>query len=271
MQTSLMLYRSQDGSELRLMQQCGTKTIRYFDRAPSLIEIERIDRGSTGLPDREAHRRAVNRECTRFLQHYTPPPLLAMHRTFLAAPPCACQGVALALPLKRHLSSPQCAGQAERETSKVKTQPRVAWSTRTALKSKKLKPKRSLGQNFLQREEVLRAIVAAAELQSGDRVLEIGPGTGNLTRCLLETGARVTAVEKDDALYAALLEQFDQVAADSRLAPLHLMWQLGAPRAQHAQSLQLFSPAFPDIRKHHFYRRAGDTEGPATLGPQRCA
>ena len=148
MQASLMLYRSQDGSELRLMQQCGTKTIRYFDRAPSLIEIERIDRGSTGLPDREAHRRAVNRECTQFLQHYTPPPLLAMHRTFLAAPPCACQGVALALPLKRHLSSPQCAGQAERETSKVKTQPRVAWSTRTALKSKKLDPKRSLGQEL---------------------------------------------------------------------------------------------------------------------------
>lgn len=193
----------------------------------------------------------VSRGFTRFLQHSTPPPLLAMHRTFLTAPPCACRGVALAIPLKRHLSSPLCAGEAEREKSKVKTQPRVAWSTRTALKSKKLKPKRSLGQNFLQREEVLRAIVAAAELQSGDRVLEIGPGTGNLTRYLLKTGARVTAVEKDDALYAALLEQFDQVAAGGRIAPLYHMWHLARPELTTPNLFQLLGCAFSDICKYH--------------------
>ncbi len=190
-----------------------------------------------------------------------------MHRTFLTAPSCACRGVAHANPPRRHLSSPLCAGEAEREKSKVKTQQRVAWSTRTALKSKKLKPKRSLGQNFLQREEVLRAIVAAAELQSGDRVLEIGPGTGNLTRYLLKTGARVTAVEKDDALYAALLEQFDQVAE------LHSCSTSGTWRAP-----KLPRPIFSSCLGLQFltsasttaYRRAGNTEGAAAVGPQRC-
>lgn len=229
----------------------------------ALIKSKTIDPGlaaTTQCPNRRANRKEpvsatpiLSRECTRFRQASAlhPSPLLAMHRTFLTAPSCACRGVAHANPPKRHLSSPLCAGEAEREKSKVKTQQRVAWSTRTALKSEKLKPKRSLGQNFLQREEVLRAIVAAAELQSGDRVLEIGPGTGNLTRYLLKTGARVTAVEKDDALYAALLEQFDQVAAGGRIAQLQHKWHLARPEVTTPNLFQLLGFAIPDISKYH--------------------
>lgn len=65
-------------------------------------------------------------------------------------------------------------------------------------------PKRALGQNFLVDDAALDAIAAAPGLGPGDGVLEIGPGTGNLTRRLLATGAAVTAIEKDDALVAAL-------------------------------------------------------------------
>lgn len=88
---------------------------------------------------------------------------------------------------------------------------RVAWSTRDAYKPAKLKAKRSLGQNFLQREEVLQAITEAAGVSPGDQVLEIGPGTGALTRHLLRAGASLTAVEKDDALYEQLQRDFEQV------------------------------------------------------------
>jgi 16S rRNA (adenine1518-N6/adenine1519-N6)-dimethyltransferase len=39
----------------------------------------------------------------------------------------------------------------------------------------------------------------------------VGPGTGNLTKHLLERGASVTAVEKDDTLFARLQKQYGQV------------------------------------------------------------
>ncbi len=64
--------------------------------------------------------------------------------------------------------------------------------------------KKSLGQHFLKSERALNAIVAAGELSAEDTVLEIGPGTGALTEKLLQTGARVVAVEKDDNLYEFL-------------------------------------------------------------------
>ena len=64
--------------------------------------------------------------------------------------------------------------------------------------------KAKLGQHFLKDPAALDAIVAAAGVAAGDAVLEIGPGKGALTKPLLDAGARVTAVELDDALAAAL-------------------------------------------------------------------
>ncbi len=64
--------------------------------------------------------------------------------------------------------------------------------------------KKSLGQHFLKSEKVLDRILEIAEVSSEDLILEIGPGAGALTKKLLEKGARVIAVEKDD-----LLENFD--------------------------------------------------------------
>jgi 16S rRNA (adenine1518-N6/adenine1519-N6)-dimethyltransferase len=61
-------------------------------------------------------------------------------------------------------------------------------------------PNRTLGQNFLVDGNILDAIVAAAELRPGARVLEVGPGLGVVTEALLEAGAAVTAVEKDGRL-----------------------------------------------------------------------
>ncbi|MEB3285426.1 MAG: 16S rRNA (adenine(1518)-N(6)/adenine(1519)-N(6))-dimethyltransferase RsmA [Candidatus Sericytochromatia bacterium] len=60
------------------------------------------------------------------------------------------------------------------------------------------RPKRRLGQNFLQDETVRASIVEAAEIQSTDQVLEIGPGRGFLTDALLAAQPkRIVAVELD--------------------------------------------------------------------------
>lgn len=65
-------------------------------------------------------------------------------------------------------------------------------------------PKKGLSQNFLIDGNIIRKIVTVADVQSDDLVLEIGPGPGSLTQALLETGAKVIAVEKDEVLATAL-------------------------------------------------------------------
>ena len=67
-------------------------------------------------------------------------------------------------------------------------------------------PNRTLGQNFLIDRNILEAILDAAGVAAGQRVLEVGPGLGVLTEALLERGARVTAVEKDARLAARLTD-----------------------------------------------------------------
>jgi 16S rRNA (adenine1518-N6/adenine1519-N6)-dimethyltransferase len=70
--------------------------------------------------------------------------------------------------------------------------------------------KKSLGQHFLKSERALNAIVESAEIEAGETVLEIGPGEGVLTKRLLEAGAKVVAVEKDDQLSEMLGEKFGE-------------------------------------------------------------
>src|SRR3989338_6784537 len=61
-------------------------------------------------------------------------------------------------------------------------------------------PKKSLGQHWLHDENTLNYICDRSNLSQGETVLEIGPGTGTLTRKLLERGAKVIAIEKDQTL-----------------------------------------------------------------------
>jgi len=67
--------------------------------------------------------------------------------------------------------------------------------------------KKRLGQHLLTSVPVLERIVEAAGVQSGDWILEIGPGPGNLTRCLADrvaTNGRIVAVEVDTAWRGSL-------------------------------------------------------------------
>ncbi len=74
------------------------------------------------------------------------------------------------------------------------------------LKAHGLRPRKSLGQNFLQDPSSLEKIVAAAEVTRSDTVLEIGPGLGALTRHLAVAAKQVIAVELDGRLLPALQE-----------------------------------------------------------------
>ena len=67
-------------------------------------------------------------------------------------------------------------------------------------------PNKVLGQNFLVDRNALEAIVDAAALPAGMRVLEIGPGLGVLTEEMLRRGLAVTAIEKDPVLAERLAE-----------------------------------------------------------------
>ena len=64
-----------------------------------------------------------------------------------------------------------------------------------------------LGQNFLIDPNIVRKIVALAEIASNSHVLEIGPGRGVLTEVLCKTAGLVTAVEIDPRLHAYLAER----------------------------------------------------------------
>lgn len=71
----------------------------------------------------------------------------------------------------------------------------------STLKDLGKRPNKGLGQNFLIDKNILNKIVDSAEIKKGDRVLEIGPGLGVLTQALVSTGASVTFIEKDKALF----------------------------------------------------------------------
>ena len=74
---------------------------------------------------------------------------------------------------------------------------------------------KSFGQHFLLDLNITRKIARLSEVGEGDVVIEVGPGPGGLTRALLETGARVVAVEMDRR-FIPLLEELS-AAADGRL------------------------------------------------------
>jgi 16S rRNA (adenine1518-N6/adenine1519-N6)-dimethyltransferase len=77
-------------------------------------------------------------------------------------------------------------------------------NVRRLLKEFAIRPKKSLGQNFLTSQRALERIVEAAELGPEDIVLEIGPGLGTLTRLLATEAGRVVAVELDQRLVKVL-------------------------------------------------------------------
>lgn len=80
-----------------------------------------------------------------------------------------------------------------------------------------MRAKKTLGQNFLMHARIAERIADAATLSPDDTVLEIGPGTGKLTRALLARVKKVVAVEADHELIPVLAETFAEEIRDKRL------------------------------------------------------
>lgn len=77
---------------------------------------------------------------------------------------------------------------------------------RDLLYAHNMRPHKSFGQNFLIDRDILQKIVAAADLQADDEVLEVGAGTGVLTRELAQHARRIVAVELERDMLALLTE-----------------------------------------------------------------
>ena len=131
------------------------------------------------------------------------------------------------------------------------------------------RPRKRFGQNFLHDERVVARIVAAIAPVAGDRMVEIGPGLGALTRPLLARVGRLDVVELDRDLAASLAERlgfpeplvvhqadaldfdFAQLAGDDRLRVVgNLPYNISTPLLFHLLD-QADDPAGP-IADMHF-------------------
>ncbi len=81
--------------------------------------------------------------------------------------------------------------------------------------------KKSLGQHFLNSPKIVEDIVLAGNVNSSDTIIEIGPGEGVLTQKLLETGAHVISIEKDDRLIPELQNKFSREISLKQLDLIH--------------------------------------------------
>lgn len=87
--------------------------------------------------------------------------------------------------------------------------------------SEKFEHKKSLGQHFLNSDYVPKQMCDAADLVVGEIVLEVGPGTGALTKELLARGAKVIALEADPRAIESLQETFAAQIIEGQLSIHH--------------------------------------------------
>lgn len=80
--------------------------------------------------------------------------------------------------------------------------------TRFLMNKYNIKANKSLGQNFLIKEEVVEQIVESAKIEKEDLVIEVGPGLGSLTKYLLEKAGKVICIELDKKMIEILNDRF---------------------------------------------------------------
>ena len=87
-------------------------------------------------------------------------------------------------------------------------------------------PKKSLGQNFLLNQEIIEKIVELGDIRKNSVVIEIGPGTGNLTKEILKKKPhKFFAIEKDQNLFIKLNEKFKSEINFINQDVLEINWQ----------------------------------------------
>ena len=113
-----------------------------------------------------------------------------------------------------------------------------------------MRAKKTFGQHFLKDPSVLRSIIEASQIVKNEPVLEIGPGTGALTRFLLEAGANVVAVEADGDMVKTLNSLFPELACPEESRRVE-----GAKdfRLVHADILSLTPQQLTELGLHDFH------------------
>jgi 16S rRNA (adenine1518-N6/adenine1519-N6)-dimethyltransferase len=82
-------------------------------------------------------------------------------------------------------------------------------SVRTLLAKYSISPVKSLGQHFLMDRGTMAAMIRAAEVNSQDIVVEVGPGLGEMTMLLASKAKKVIAIEVDESIVALLKDRLD--------------------------------------------------------------
>ena len=116
-------------------------------------------------------------------------------------------------------------------------------------------PNTDLGQHFLIDDAMLERMVAIAGVNKDDHILEIGPGPGTLTQCLLKTGANVTAIEIDDAPVLHLDEAFREEQNTKQLIlhhddALNAAWPSDITKVVANIPYQISSPLIEKLTRH---------------------
>jgi len=96
--------------------------------------------------------------------------------------------------------------------------PQTKTYIKTLLENTGISPLKRFGQHFMIDGNLMNKLIAAADIQKNDVVLEVGPGTGSLTERLLEVTGRVIAVEIDNTLFTICSKQF---AGHDKLSLIH--------------------------------------------------
>ena len=90
-----------------------------------------------------------------------------------------------------------------------KSKPDSLIETLALLISMVFKPKKSLGQNFLHDQNIINKIINTSKITSNDEVLEVGPGTGNLTKFIISQKPKsIHVIEKDKNLASELEKKY---------------------------------------------------------------
>ena len=116
-------------------------------------------------------------------------------------------------------------------------------------------PNTDLGQHFLIDDAMLERMVAIAGVNKDDHILEIGPGPGTLTQYLLKTGAKVTAIEIDDAPVLHLDEAFREEQNTKQLILHHddalsAAWPSDITKVVANIPYQISSPLIEKLTRH---------------------
>jgi 16S rRNA (adenine1518-N6/adenine1519-N6)-dimethyltransferase len=78
-----------------------------------------------------------------------------------------------------------------------------------------MKPKKSLGQNFLIDDNVIKKIISSVNATKDDLIIEIGPGRGNLTKELVKiTKVLAIEIDKELKLYLNGIQNVEVIYAD---------------------------------------------------------